>query len=185
MLAERWEGKRLNAPNDIVVSRNDHVYFTDPAFGSKPDHRELDFYGVYHLPPKGPLKLVAKPTGRPNGIALSRQRPHALRGRFRRAQRARLRPGPQRRRLQRARGDLATLTGVPGGIAWTRRAISTWRRKGIAIYGREASCCTRIEMHEHAFQLRVWRGAICEIAVHHGARHSSTERSSDVKGALQ
>ena len=60
-----WEGKKLNAPYDLVVSKSDHVYFTDPAFGSQQDHRELDFYGVYHLPPKGPLKLVAKPTGRP------------------------------------------------------------------------------------------------------------------------
>ena len=71
VLAEKWEGKRLNAPNDIVVSRNGHVYFTDPAFGSQADTRELDFYGVYHIPPKAPMKLVAKFTGRPNGIALS------------------------------------------------------------------------------------------------------------------
>src|SRR5687768_7089526 len=33
VLADKWQGKRLNAPNDIVVSRNGHVYFTDPAFG--------------------------------------------------------------------------------------------------------------------------------------------------------
>jgi sugar lactone lactonase YvrE len=72
VVADKWEGKRLNAPNDIVVNKaNGHVYFTDPAFGSQGDHRELDFYGVYHLPPKGPLKLVAKPAGRPNGVALS------------------------------------------------------------------------------------------------------------------
>jgi gluconolactonase len=71
VLAERWQGKRLNAPNDLVVSKNDHVYFTDPAFGEQSDHRELDFYGVYHVPPKGEMKLVAKPAGRPNGIALS------------------------------------------------------------------------------------------------------------------
>jgi gluconolactonase len=71
VLAERWQGKRLNAPDDLAVSRNDHVYFTDPAFGEQSDHRELDFYGVYHIPPKGEMKLVAKPTGRPNGIALS------------------------------------------------------------------------------------------------------------------
>ncbi len=63
VLAEGWEGKRFNAPNGIAVSRNDHVYFTDPAFGWQSDHRELDFYGVYHLPPKGPLKLVARPGG--------------------------------------------------------------------------------------------------------------------------
>ena len=71
VIAERWEGKRLNAPNDVTVSRTGHVYFTDPAFGSQADSRELEFYGVYHIPPKGPMKLVAKPAGRPNGIALS------------------------------------------------------------------------------------------------------------------
>lgn len=71
ILASEWEGKKLNAPAHVAVSRNDHVYFTDPAFGSQSDHRELDFYGIYHLPPKGTLKLVAKSQGRPNGIALS------------------------------------------------------------------------------------------------------------------
>jgi gluconolactonase len=71
VLADKWEGKRLNAPNDVTVSRNGHVYFTDPAFGSQADHRELDFYGVYHIPPKGPMKLVARPAGRPNGIGIS------------------------------------------------------------------------------------------------------------------
>jgi len=71
ILADKWEGRRLNAPNDIVVSKSGHVYFTDPAFGDQAEHREVDFYGVYHLPPKGPLKVVAKPTGRPNGVALS------------------------------------------------------------------------------------------------------------------
>ncbi len=71
MLADKWDGKRLNAPSGIVVSKNDHVYFTDPAFGAQQDSRELDFYGVYHIPPKGPMKLAAKWTTRPNGIALS------------------------------------------------------------------------------------------------------------------
>jgi gluconolactonase len=71
VLADRWDGKRFNAPNGIVVSKSGHVYFTDPAFGEQQDHRELDFYGVYHIPPKGPIKLAAKWTTRPNGIALS------------------------------------------------------------------------------------------------------------------
>lgn len=71
VIAEKWEGKRLNAPNDIVVSHSGHVYFTDPAFGAQADTRELDFYGVYHIPPKnGALSVIAKPKGRPNGIAL-------------------------------------------------------------------------------------------------------------------
>ncbi|HWB97262.1 MAG TPA: SMP-30/gluconolactonase/LRE family protein, partial [Bryobacteraceae bacterium] len=71
VLAEAWEGKRLNAPNDIVVRKDGHVYFTDPAFGSQADTRELDFYGVFHITNKGQLRLVARMTGRPNGIALS------------------------------------------------------------------------------------------------------------------
>lgn len=70
-IAAEWEGKRLNAPSGIAIGKSDHVYFTDPAFGDQQDHRELDFYGVYHVPPKGPMKLVAKWTTRPNGIALS------------------------------------------------------------------------------------------------------------------
>ena len=71
VLAARFEGKRLNAPNDVVVRRDGHVYFTDPAFGSQQDTRELDFYGVFHITPKGELELVAKWKTRPNGIALS------------------------------------------------------------------------------------------------------------------
>jgi gluconolactonase len=71
VLAQSWEGKRLNAPSQIVVSRNGHVYFTDPAFGEQSDRRELDFHGVYHIPPKGPMTLVAKSDSRPRGIALS------------------------------------------------------------------------------------------------------------------
>ena len=71
VIAERYQGKRLNAPNDIVVRKDGQVYFTDPAFGNQQDSQDLDFYGVYHLAPRGELELVAKPKGRPNGIALS------------------------------------------------------------------------------------------------------------------
>ena len=71
VLAERCQGKRLNAPNDIVVRRDGQVYFTDPAFGNQEDTRELDFYGVYHISQRGELGVIAKPKGRPNGIALS------------------------------------------------------------------------------------------------------------------
>ena len=71
VLAERFEGKRLNAPNDLAVRKDGNVYFTDPAFGYQSDTRELDFYGVYQITTKREVKLVAKPAGRPNGIALS------------------------------------------------------------------------------------------------------------------
>jgi gluconolactonase len=68
---EQYQGKRLNAPNDVTVRRDGQVYFTDPAFGYQQDTRELDFYGIYHATPKGELSLVSKWTTRPNGIALA------------------------------------------------------------------------------------------------------------------
>jgi len=71
VLADKFEGKRLNQPNDIVVRRDGHVWFTDPAFGSGEKTRELDFYGVYHITPKGELEVTARPKGRPNGLAFS------------------------------------------------------------------------------------------------------------------
>lgn len=71
ILADNWQGKKLNEPNDIVVRRDGHAWFTDPAFGSADERRELDFYGVYHISAKGALEVIAKPKGRPNGIALS------------------------------------------------------------------------------------------------------------------
>jgi len=71
IVADRFEGKRLNAPNDIVVRRDGHAYFTDPAFGSQQDSRELDFYGIFHVTPKGELEAIAKWKTRPNGITLS------------------------------------------------------------------------------------------------------------------
>ena len=70
VLAERFEGKRFNAPNDIVVRRDGHIYFTDPLF-TPLDHRDLDFYGVYHMTPKGDLEAIARMQTRPNGVTLS------------------------------------------------------------------------------------------------------------------
>jgi gluconolactonase len=71
VVAERWQGKRLNAPNDIVVRKDGEIYFTDPAFGNQQDSRDLDFYGVFHISHRGEMEIVAKPKGRPNGVALS------------------------------------------------------------------------------------------------------------------
>jgi gluconolactonase len=70
-LADNFQGKKLNSPNDIVVRKDGHVYFTDPAFGSAIDTRELDFNGIFHVTPKGDLEAIARWPTRPNGIALS------------------------------------------------------------------------------------------------------------------
>jgi gluconolactonase len=71
VLASRFEGKRLNAPNDLVVRRDGNIYFTDPAFGNQQDARELDFYGVFRIKTNGDLEAVARWKTRPNGIAVS------------------------------------------------------------------------------------------------------------------
>jgi gluconolactonase len=71
VIADKWQGKRLNAPNDIVIRKDGHAYFTDPAFGNQQDTRELDFYGVFHISPKGELDVIDKRQSRPNGVALS------------------------------------------------------------------------------------------------------------------
>ncbi len=71
VLAERWQDKRLNAPNDIVVRHDGQVYFTDPAFGNQQDTRELDFYGVFHIKTGGEIEAVARWKTRPRGLALS------------------------------------------------------------------------------------------------------------------
>ncbi len=71
VLASRFEGKRLNAPNDIVVRKDGTVFFTDPAFGNQQDARELDYYGVFRITPKGDLDAIARWKTRPDGIALS------------------------------------------------------------------------------------------------------------------
>jgi gluconolactonase len=71
LVTESYQGKKLNSPNDIIVRRDGNVYFTDPAFGSAIDTRELDFNGIFHATPKGELEAVAEWKTRPNGIAMS------------------------------------------------------------------------------------------------------------------
>jgi gluconolactonase len=71
VVAARFEGKRLNAPNDVVVRRDGNVYFTDPAFGNQEDTRELDFNGVFRVTTRGQIEAIAKWKTRPNGLALS------------------------------------------------------------------------------------------------------------------
>ena len=64
------KGKRFNAPNDIVVRRDGHVCFTDPLY-TPLDVRDLDFYGIYHVTPKGRIETIARMQTRPNGVTLS------------------------------------------------------------------------------------------------------------------
>jgi len=74
-LADRYEGKRFNSPNDLVFKRNGDLYFTDPAYGMEkqfddPD-RELPFAGVFRRKPSGEITLLTRDMTRPNGLAFS------------------------------------------------------------------------------------------------------------------
>lgn len=71
VLAERYQGKRLNSPNDVVVKSDGSIYFTDPPYGISKEKEELGFYGIYRLKPDGTLTLLNKDMVRPNGLAFS------------------------------------------------------------------------------------------------------------------
>jgi len=74
-LVDRYQGKRLNSPNDAVFKSNGDLYFTDPPFGlpktfSDPG-KELGFSGVYRRSSRGELTLLTSELRAPNGIAFS------------------------------------------------------------------------------------------------------------------
>jgi len=87
VLAERFQGKRLNSPNDIVVKSDGAIYFTDPPYAVQPSTpgmarpagwwtatipgKELPFNGVYRLTADGTLQLLVDDFALPNGLAFS------------------------------------------------------------------------------------------------------------------
>jgi gluconolactonase len=83
VLADKWNGKRLNSPNDLVVKSDDSIWFTDPAYGIDTDYEgdhapeEIGGCHVYRLDPKtGALDAVVTDAVRPNGIAFSPDEKH-------------------------------------------------------------------------------------------------------------
>jgi sugar lactone lactonase YvrE len=72
-IVDKFEGKRLNSPNDLAFWRDGSIFFTDPPYGlpRQIEGKELDFNGVYRLTPTGELAVLVKDFERPNGIAFS------------------------------------------------------------------------------------------------------------------
>ena len=75
VLAERYRDARLNSPNDLVLTADGGVIFTDPPYGlagfeNSPD-KELAFSGIFYLAPGGELQLLDDSLAKPNGVALS------------------------------------------------------------------------------------------------------------------
>lgn len=74
-MADRFEGKRFNSPNDLAVRRNGEIYFTDPPYGltgvDQSPLREIPFHGVYRVALDGRVTLLTAGIKFPNGIAFS------------------------------------------------------------------------------------------------------------------
>ena len=72
VLANKFDGKRLNSPNDLIVHSSGSIYFTDPTWGlSDPSQSELGFTGLYKIT-NGTVTLLNKTLNQPNGLAFSR-----------------------------------------------------------------------------------------------------------------
>ncbi|MCU1296165.1 MAG: hypothetical protein JWO91_443 [Acidobacteriaceae bacterium] len=72
ILADRYEGKKFNSPNDVIIGPDGAMYFTDPTLdlvaGEK---QEIPFQGVYRLDDKGNVQLLTKDLSQPNGLVFS------------------------------------------------------------------------------------------------------------------
>jgi gluconolactonase len=72
VLAERFEGKRFNSPNDVVIGPDAKIYFTDPTLDlPEGQKQEIPFQGVYRLDDKGDIRLLTKELSQPNGLGFS------------------------------------------------------------------------------------------------------------------
>lgn len=71
-LADRFEGRRFNSPNDVVLGPDGALYFTDPTLDlPKGEKQEIPFQGVYRLDTKGSVQVLIKDMSQPNGLAFS------------------------------------------------------------------------------------------------------------------
>jgi len=74
-IADTFQGKKFNSPNDAAFRRNGDLFFTDPPYGlergMQDSLKEIPFQGVYLVKPSGQVKLLLDSLTRPNGIALS------------------------------------------------------------------------------------------------------------------
>jgi gluconolactonase len=72
VLADNFEGKKFNSPNDVIVGPDGALYFTDPTLDlAKGETQEIPFQGVYRLDDQGRVRLLTKDLTQPNGLAFS------------------------------------------------------------------------------------------------------------------
>lgn len=182
VLADNYQGRKFNAPNDIVVRRDGHVYFTDPAFGSANDRRELDFYGVWHISPKGDLEVLSKWQTRPNGITLSldgkvlfvsdSDRHAVVAFDLDRAGEA-----------GRQRDAINNIAGVPGGLRTDAEGRLYVAAKGVAVYSPQGRLQRTLLDGERATNCAFGEGSLESLFI--ASRDSIYKIKVGVKGALQ
>ncbi|WP_321473733.1 SMP-30/gluconolactonase/LRE family protein [uncultured Paludibaculum sp.] len=182
VLADKFEGKRLNAPNDVVVRKDGHIFFTDPAFGKDDDVKELSFYGVFHISPKGELTAIARWPKRPNGIALSPN------GRilYVTASDERLVRAYDLDRQGAATNERVLITGikgVPDGIRTDEKGNLYIACKGVAIYSPEGQLLRTLEISENPSNLAFGDPDLKTLYV--TARTTLYRVRLEVKGSVQ
>ena len=182
VVADNYQGKKFNSPNDVVVRRDGQIYFTDPAFAGAADKRELDFNGIFHVTPKGEIDLVAKWTTRPNGITLSPD------GRI-------LYVSDSDRRAvvafdldknggaSKARDFLTKVEGIPGGMRTDEKGNLYVAAKGVGIYTPQGKKTGTLLMGEQAANVAF--GGDDMETLYISARKSVFQVHLEVKGALQ
>jgi gluconolactonase len=156
VVAESFEGKPLNAPNDIVI-RGNNIYFTDPAFGSAADRKELPFYGVYRVSSRKEITAIARWDKRPNGIAVSPNgRILYVASSDERAVRA-----FDLDRAGNASNERLLVTGiqgVPDGLKTDAKGNLWIACAGVAVYSPEGKLIRFIEMGEKPSNLAIGAG---------------------------
>jgi len=72
VLADKYEGRKFNSPNDVIIGTDGAIYFTDPTLDLvKGEKQEISFQGVYRLDAQGGVRLLTKDLTQPNGLAFS------------------------------------------------------------------------------------------------------------------
>lgn len=168
LLADKWNGKALNSPNDVTLRRDGTIYFSDPSYGRMPVFGverpcELDFRGLYRISSDGELHLERADWGQVNGLCLS---PDETRLYVNDSQRAHIRCfdvlpdgslGEERLYAQHI-GDGRFEGGIVDGMKCDERGnIWVTGPGGLWVLDPGGACIGTVELPEHAGNL-TWGG---------------------------
>ena len=191
MIADRYEGKPLNSPNDVVCRSDGSIWFTDPPFGV------LGFYeghratpelptNVYRVDPaSGRLAVVAGDINRPNGLAFSpdESRLYVVEAGVTPRAHPRLRRRRRRTRLANKRTLIDAGPGTPDGLRvdvdgnlWVGWGMGEEGLDGVSIFNPEGKPIGRIDLPERCANV-CFGGRAPQPAVH-GRQHVALSRST-------